>query len=50
MEQMLREFIREDCKSRGAFALDVIRKGGKIDRALNGMKKIRREKNFRSWL
>jgi len=32
-ERMLREFIREDCSGRGIFVLNVIKKGGMIDRA-----------------
>jgi hypothetical protein len=32
-EQMLQEFITADCTHGGAFVLDVIKKGGKIDRA-----------------
>jgi hypothetical protein len=32
-EQMLRAFIRADCARGSPFVLDVIRKGGKIDRA-----------------
>ncbi|MDO9549798.1 MAG: hypothetical protein Q7J03_02380 [Methanoregula sp.] len=32
-ESMLREFIRADCASGGAFVKTVIKKGGKIDRA-----------------
>ena len=32
-ETMLREFIRADCQKGGLFVLDVIHKGGKIDRA-----------------
>jgi hypothetical protein len=32
-EQMLRSFIRADCMSGGSFVLDVIKSGGKIDRA-----------------
>lgn len=32
-ERMLREFIREDCAGRGIFVLNVIKKGGMIDRA-----------------
>lgn len=32
-EGMLREFIRADCRSGGLFVLNVINKGGKIDRA-----------------
>jgi hypothetical protein len=32
-ERMLREFIREDCQNRGLFVLNVIKKGGNIDRA-----------------
>ncbi|MDD4137407.1 MAG: hypothetical protein PHT99_05870, partial [Methanoregula sp.] len=32
-ENLLREFIRDDCTSGGTFVVDVIRKGGKIDRA-----------------
>jgi hypothetical protein len=32
-ERMLREFIRADCMSGGSFVMDVIRNGGKIDRA-----------------
>jgi hypothetical protein len=32
-ETMLREFIRADCRNGGLFVLDVIHKGGKIDRA-----------------
>ncbi len=31
--QMLREFIRDDCKRGGGFVLEVIQRGGKIDRA-----------------
>lgn len=33
MERMLREFIKVDCESGGAFVQDVIKNGGKIDRA-----------------
>jgi hypothetical protein len=32
-EQMLREFVKADCSTGGAFVLNVIKKGGKIDRA-----------------
>jgi hypothetical protein len=32
-ESMLREFIRTDCRNGGLFVMDVIHKGGKIDRA-----------------
>ena len=32
-EQMLRDFISADCTSGGSFVLDVISRGGKIDRA-----------------
>jgi hypothetical protein len=32
-EGMLREFIRADCRNGGLFVLNVIHKGGKIDRA-----------------
>jgi len=32
-ERMLREFIRADCASGGTFVMDVIKKGGKTDRA-----------------
>jgi hypothetical protein len=32
-EQMLRAFIRADCLSGGSFVLEVIKSGGKIDRA-----------------
>ena len=32
-EGMLREFIRADCRSGGLFVLNVIKKGGKTDRA-----------------
>jgi hypothetical protein len=32
-EYMLRDFIKEDCLNGGAFVLDVIKKGGNIDRA-----------------
>jgi len=32
-EQMLRRFIKEDCANGGKFVLDVIKKGGMIDRA-----------------
>jgi hypothetical protein len=32
-EQQLREFIRADCATGGSFVLEVIRNGGKIDRA-----------------
>jgi hypothetical protein len=32
-EQMLREFVRADCRSGGVFVLNVIKKGGNIDRA-----------------
>jgi hypothetical protein len=32
-EQMLREFIRADCATGSSFVLEVIRNGGKIDRA-----------------
>ena len=32
-ESMLREFISADCRNGGLFVLDVIQKGGKIDRA-----------------
>jgi CheY-like chemotaxis protein len=32
-EQMLREFIKADCASRGAFVLNIIKKGGMMDRA-----------------
>jgi hypothetical protein len=32
-EDMLREFIRADCRNGGLFVLNVIHKGGKIDRA-----------------
>jgi len=32
-ERMLREFVKADCASGGSFVLDVIKNGGKIDRA-----------------
>ena len=32
-ERMLKEFIRADCASGGSFVIDVIKNGGKIDRA-----------------
>ena len=32
-EQTLREFVRADCRSGGVFVLNVIKKGGNIDRA-----------------
>jgi hypothetical protein len=32
-ERMLREFIRADCRNGGLFVLNVIHKGGKVDRA-----------------
>ena len=32
-EQILREFLRADCRSGGGFVLNVIKKGGNIDRA-----------------
>jgi hypothetical protein len=32
-EHILREFIRDDCRSGGVFVLEVIQKGGNIDRA-----------------
>lgn len=32
-EHLLRDFIRADCAEGGVFVLDVIRKGGRIDRA-----------------
>jgi len=32
-EHLLRDFIRADCSSGGVFVLDVIRRGGKMDRA-----------------
>ncbi|PKL70875.1 MAG: hypothetical protein CVV30_05920 [Methanomicrobiales archaeon HGW-Methanomicrobiales-1] len=32
-ERMLREFIRADCADGGSFVMDVIKNGGKIDRA-----------------
>jgi hypothetical protein len=32
-ERMLREFIKADCMSGGSFVIDVIKNGGKIDRA-----------------
>ena len=32
-ESMLRRFIKEDCANRGTFAINVIKKGGMIDRS-----------------
>ena len=32
-ERILREFVKSDCRSGGVFVLEVIRKGGNIDRA-----------------